>query len=124
MKELKVKAISGGDVRWAGYYQHQRRVPGAVFVLSKEEHFSHLWMEAVGWTPKAKDDKTKLAEKEIIRTTAKPMGSRQSGIDKVMGGKVAALSQVAGKVSMDDPTPDVKEVNVEDKSPNAAEEAI
>ena len=125
MKELKVKAIAGGDVRWAGYYQHQRRAPGAVFVLKDEAHFSHLWMEAIGWTPKEKSGKTALAQKEIIRTAGKPMGAKQSGIDKVKGGKAAALSQVAGKVSMADPVPEtVKEVNTEDTSPNATEEAI
>ena len=125
MAELKVKAVAGGDVRWAGYYGHQRRAPGAVFVLRKEEHFSHLWMEAIGWTPKEKTAKDALTEKEIIRTAGKPMGAKQSGIDKVKGGKAAALSQVAGKVSMDNPVPEtVKEVNTEDTSPNAAEEAI
>jgi len=124
MVELKVKAISGGDVRWAGYYDHARRKPGDIFILKNEEHFSHLWMQAIGWKPKEKSVADKKVAKEIIRTAGGAMGSRQSAMDKAKGGKVVSLSQMAG-VSAAEPVPaTVVDVNVNDTSHNPAEEAI
>ena len=121
---LKVRAIVDGDVRWAGYYDLKRRKPGDVFELANEKEFSSAWMEPIGWTPKPTEAGKIAAMKEVIKTGVGAMGSRQSAMDKAKAGKAMSLAQMGG-VSAADPVPvAVVEVNTEDRSPNAPEEAI
>lgn len=42
---LPVKAIV------LGVYEDRRWIPGQHFLIAKKSHFSHVWMEALGWEP-------------------------------------------------------------------------
>lgn len=117
MSVLKVRAVAFGDIKWVGYYDLKRRRPGEEFILKKEEDFSHRWMEAIGWTPKDISNARKESFKEIIRQTPSAIDVR-----KDLETKKKLMSK---KVTVDEPVPEkVVEVNTEDKSPNAQEEAI
>ena len=118
MGKLKVKAISGGDIKWAGYYDLQRRKPGEEFILNSEKEFSPLWMEAIGWSPAPMSSQQKAAQKEIIRQDRSALDIRK---ELEARGKMNKVS----KVTVEKPVPAaVVEVNTEDKSPNPQEEVI
>lgn len=42
-----------------GYYDHQRRKPGAEFTIHQAQHFSETWMEALDAIPKRKSSSRK-----------------------------------------------------------------
>lgn len=119
MAILKVKAVASGDVKWAGFYGLQRRKPDEVFILRREEDFSHNWMEAIGWTPKSISETRKESFKEIIRQAPAAIDVR-----KEMAKKAKTMTD-SKKVTVEEPIPDtVKEVNVEDTSHNPQIDAI
>lgn len=118
MAVLKVRAVAGGDVKWAGFYGLQRRKPDEVFVLRCEEDFSHRWMEAIGWTPKPISDAKKATFKEIIR-------QKPAAIDVRKDLEMKKKLMKAPAVTVAEPVPEtVVEVNIDDKSYNPQDEAI
>lgn len=48
---LKVEAVAGNSQGYAGVYDNIRRRHGTVFNLRSKDHFSAIWMKAIGWTP-------------------------------------------------------------------------
>ena len=119
MAVLKVRALVDGDVKWAGFYGLQRRKPGEEFVIEKESDFSHSWMEAIGWKPSDISQARKDSFKEVIRQKPSAIDVRKDLENKK---KMAAS---APKVTVAEPVPAaVVDVNTEDRSPNAPEEAI
>jgi hypothetical protein len=116
MAVLKVRAVAEGDVKWVGFYNLKRRVKGEEFVLDRESDFSHRWMEAIGWKPADISQSRKESFKEIIRQAPSAIDVRKDIENK---------KKTAQKVTVAEPVPaTVAEVNTEDKSPNAPEEAI
>ena len=120
MAVLKVKAVAASsEVKWAGFYGLRRRKDGDVFILRKEEDFSHRWMEAIGWTPKAISSVRKESFKEIIRQAPAAIDVRKDMEKK-------AKTMVGQRpVTVEEPVPaTVKEVNIDDTSHNQPIDAI
>jgi hypothetical protein len=118
MGKLKVRAFSGGDIKWVGYYDLKRRKNGEEFTINSEVEFSPFWMEAIGWTPKPVSATKKAAQREIVRQSAtSPLDIRKELERREKTFKTKPVAE--------DPVPEtVKEVNVDDKSHNAIEEVI
>jgi hypothetical protein len=117
MAALKVRAIMDGDIKWAGFYDLRRRKPGEEFILENESDFSHRWMEAIGWKPKDISQARKDSFKDIIR----PVSPSAIDVRKDLENK----KKVSQKATVAEPVPAaVVEVNTEDTSPNAPEDAI
>lgn len=61
---MKVRVIQ------MGYWNHKRRRPGEILNLKKESDFSHIWMEAIDWTPTkpkpARYEEFRLKVEEIV----------------------------------------------------------
>lgn len=113
---LKVRAVAEGDVKYAGYYDLKRRAPGEEFVIADENEFSHLWMEAVGWTPKPMTATQVMAKKEII----KPAMPTAIDVRKELEKKQKSFKKEAPVVVEKEPVV----VNVEDKSHNPSDDVI
>lgn len=118
MGQLKVRAVSGGEIKWVGYYDLKRRQKGEEFTIKSEDEFSPFWMEAIGWTPKPVSSAKKAAQKEIIRqSSTSPLDIRK---------ELETRSKTfKSKPTVNNPVPkEVKEVNVDDRSHNAIKEVI
>jgi len=123
--ELKVKGFAHGDKKYAGYYNHERIAVDREFILKKEEDFSPLWMQPIGWKPKSKmTENQKIAEKEIIRSgLGKPVGAVETNKNKAVSGEKMSMSQMSGISKVIKPEV-VKEIDIDDETPNDAEEVI
>lgn len=136
---LKVKGFTFGDKRYAGYYNHERIADGREFVLKSEKDFSPLWMKPIGWKPQEPiSENQKIAKKEIIRSGAgKPVGAVETNKNKAAGGEKMSMSQLSGtnvgakpqevkpgEVIEEVKTDPVQEIDIDDETPNPAEEAI
>ena len=113
---LKVRAVADGEVKYAGYYDLKRRAPGEEFVIANESDFSHLWMEAVGWTPKPMTAVQEQAKKEII----KPAMPSAIDVRKELENKKKSFEKKTPVVVEKEPAA----VNVEDKSHNPSDDVI
>jgi hypothetical protein len=68
---LKVRAVAGDSLGYAGVYDNIRRRHGAIFNLRSKDHFSFLWMKAIGWTP----EQSAAQKKEEVEAEAKKAAS-------------------------------------------------
>ena len=72
---LKVRVLSKeGGSKWIGYYGHRRRKAGDEFILESPIHFSHRWMEPIGWEPEGyKKPEAPAAKKLVSKLPRTPM---------------------------------------------------
>lgn len=68
---LKVRAVAGNSQGYAGVYDNIRRRHGVIFNLRSKNHFSAIWMKAIGWTP----ERSAAQKKEEAEAEAKKAAS-------------------------------------------------
>lgn len=62
---MKVKA------KQLGFYNHRRQKEGQVFHIKAVSEFSEVWMEAIGWDPKAEEKVEVAPLKKVTKKASK-----------------------------------------------------